>query len=292
MSFRYTNNLIGALKHRLLLESASRTIAKSTYTGVCNGVHVTCSGYGTVLAVRLLDRPTWEPFYRAALSPPAAEAAPAPTAGLDLAKLSTSIKAALWAAQQQLDAAKEEAHQLALRRNRALLAAGELRHWYEEDGTTLHPRRCHSLKQEMATPYIQALRLGKTHHEALAAAARPRPAAAGRTRVVTEDADCAPAAISIGATHPLWAAGLIRLEDGGDDAAAASASGRVNANLVLVEQKQEMARDEERFWDRVELIRRAQLATIPGGVKRPYADADNATVKEEVGEKIVLRFTQ
>ena len=52
-----------------------------------------------------------------------------------------------------------------------------------------------------------------------------------------------------------------------------------------------MRGDEEAFWERVELIRRSQLAAIPNGVKRNYAEM-SSTLQDNTEEKVQLRFTQ
>ncbi|CCW63987.1 unnamed protein product [Phytomonas sp. EM1] len=314
MSFRYTNNLIGVLKHRLCLEAAHRDIARRTFTGTCDGIEVTCSGFGSVLAMRLLDPARWEPFYRTttttttSISPSTTNPSSSSDGGLDLVRLARSVRAATWEALQRISAAKEEAHARSLRANSQLLARGTLREWYEEDATTLRPHTWSGLKEELATPWMQAVRYGK-----------PRPAryrmtttgeetqkkedgeAKGdsfsrggvasqgcRVRVLEEE-DCQPSGIPVASTHPLYTAALIHLEgDANDDGRAGS---RINAQAVLREQRREMSQDELLFWERVEFIRCGQLGSIPGGVKRGYAD-QASTVVDSVEDKIELRFTE
>ncbi|CAJ1985805.1 mitoribosomal protein mS58 [Leishmania donovani] len=328
MSFRYTNHLVATLKHRLFLEAAHRQLVRQTFTGVCNGIEVTCTAYGSVVGLRMLDRAVWEPHYQVAAdneSEAAAAAAATPTApaavspsrpsssssssstasgktGIDLVKLSASIQAATWQAIQKVRAAKEEAHSRSLRRNPQLLAEARLRDWYEQDANTLHPRPFDGLKNLEATEWMQAVRFGVPQP-----ARYRRPDAAlkdageggdgahtnqkpRKTITVLRDEDCDPANIPIGSVHPLFAPGLLQLEV--DPKVATNGGSRVDELFVLSEQRKEMRRDEEAFWERVELIRRSQLATIPkGAVKRGYADMAD-TVQDSIEEKVQLRFTQ
>lgn len=66
---------------------------------------------------------------------------------------------------------------------------------------------------------------------------------------------------------------------------------------MLREYAHETSRDEQLFWDRVELIRRGQLATLPKNGKRAYNDRANkinnsaALAMSAINEKIELRFT-
>lgn len=324
MSFRYTNHLVATLKHRLSMEAAHRQLVRQTFTGTCNGVEVTCSAYGTVIGLRLIDRAVWEPHYRvaadgqdhhdspdaatsaAASASPAAVAAPdsgSPVAsatatggkkGVDLVKLSASIHAATWQAIQKTRSAKEEAHARSLRRNPQLLAEARLRDWYEQDANTLQPRPCDGLKNLQATEWMQAVRFGLPQPARFLRRTGPT-APAGERITALQDADCDPANIPIGSAHPLFTPGLVQLELDPSLAPAAhaqTAGSRVDTAYVLSEQRKEMRRDEEAFWERVELIRRSQLATLPkGGVKRGYADM-SATVHDTVDEKVQLRFTQ
>lgn len=333
MSFRYTNNLVGVLKHRLVIEAAHRAIARRTFIGACNGIEVECSGYGTVLAIRLVDRKTWEPFYarRSHLPPPAATHDTPPesselaaevskdeghepataggggSGGVDFARLSQSIRTATWQANRLIRAAKEEAHARAVLHNPQSRAKGSLRDWYEVDATSMHPRPFDALKQEAATPWMQAVRFAKPNPGAYLAASgkTDKGAPSTGTRVsVLEAADCDPLVIPIGAAHPLYTPALTQLEtfpDADADAATSAAAealtgrpnlSRANAQAVLCEQKKEMSRDEQQFWEKVELIRRAQLATIPNGAsKRGYADMA-AVVADDVQDKVELKFTQ
>ncbi|TPP45063.1 hypothetical protein CGC21_30205 [Leishmania donovani] len=282
MSFRYTNHLVATLKHRLFLEAAHRQLVRQTFTGVCNGIEVTCTAYGSVVGLRMLDRAVWEPHYQVAAD--------------------NDIQAATWQAIQKVRAAKEEAHSRSLRRNPQLLAEARLRDWYEQDANTLHPRPFDGLKNLEATEWMQAVRFGVPQP-----ARYRRPDAAlkdageggdgahtdqkpRKTITVLRDEDCDPANIPIGSVHPLFAPGLLQLEV--DPKVATNGGSRVDELFVLSEQRKEMRRDEEAFWERVELIRRSQLATIPkGAVKRGYADMAD-TVQDSIDEKVQLRFTQ
>ncbi|CBZ23196.1 conserved hypothetical protein [Leishmania mexicana MHOM/GT/2001/U1103] len=322
MSFRYTNHLVATLKHRLFLEAAHRQLVRQTFTGVCNGIEVTCTAYGSVVGLRMLDGAVWEPHYQVAPdteSEAAAAAAPAAVSpsrpssasssstasgktGIDLVKLSASIQAATWQAIWKVRAAKEEAHSRSLRRNPQLLAEAKLRDWYEQDANTLHPRPFDGLKNLQATEWMQAVRFGVPQPARYRRAnAAPKDAGEGgdgahtdqkpcETIMVLRDEDCDPANIPIGSVHPLFAPGLLQLEL--DPNIATNGGSRIDELFVLSEQRKEMRRDEEAFWERVELIRRSQLATIPkGGVKRGYADMAD-TVQDNIEEKVQLRFTQ
>ncbi|AIN95293.1 hypothetical protein LPMP_030580 [Leishmania panamensis] len=320
MSFRYTNHLVAALKHRLYLEAAHRQLVRQTFTGACNGIEVTCTAYGSVVGLRMLDRAVWEPQYRVAAdsestapathpaatssSPPSPPPSPSPSSqrGIDLVKLSASIQAATWQAVQKARAAKEEAHSRSLRRNPQLLAEAKLRDWYEQDANTLYPRPCDGLKNLQATEWMQAVRFGVSQPARyLRSSAACKDAGAGsggvrtdqksyETITVLQDEDCDPANIPIGSAHPLFAPGLLQLELNPNVSKVGGS--RVDELFVLSEQRKEMRRDEEAFWERVELIRRSQLATIPkGGVKRGYANM-SATVQDTIEEKVQLRFTQ
>lgn len=315
MSFRYTNNLVATLKHRLYLEVAHRQLVRQTFTGTCNGVEVTCSAYGSVIAIRMLDKAVWEPQYRvsethdastAASASPASDAvantdtnssSPSAKRGIDLVKLSASIQAATWQAIHKLRAAKEEAHAQSLRHNPQLLANANLRDWYEQDANTLYPRPCDGLKNLCATEWMQAVRFGVPQParflKTAASNAGAEAAAPGVITALSEE-DCDAANIPIGSAHPLFTPGLVQLEL--DPAVPAteknSKSGsRVDAAYVLSEQRKEMRGDEEAFWERVELIRRSQLAAIPNGVKRNYAEM-SSTLQDNTEEKVQLRFTQ
>lgn len=314
MSFRYTNGLVGMLKHRLQLESTHRDIARRTFTGTCNGVEVTCTGHGRVIAIRLLD-PAEDSRYRKPLgtSPvttsdaAASSAATSPshatnthTSGLDLPGLAQSIKAATWAATRRIQQEKEEAHHRSLVHNPQLQARGSLRDWYEQDANSIQPRPFDGLKQEFATPWMQAVRFGKPDSDALLndeSVVQQGPPGGGPVCVLAES-DCTPEAIPIGSAHPLYAAGLLHLEldpradlrpDPTSTAASPLPGSRVKQQTLLSEQRKEMCRDEQLFWERVELIRRGQLAALPGGVKRQYAEMAS-TVVDNTEEKVSLRF--
>ncbi|KAG5486973.1 hypothetical protein CUR178_08400 [Leishmania enriettii] len=319
MSFRYTNHLVATLKHRLYLEAAHRQLLRQTFTGTCDGIEVTCSAYGSVVGLRMLDRAVWEPHYRAAEDseseavvkapaaaspslPSSSSSSPSTKKGINLVRLSASIQAATWQAIQKIRAAKEEVHSRSLRRNPQLLAEARLRDWYEQDANTLHPRPCDGLKNLQATKWMQAVRFGvpqpaqhlrpnAAHEDAGEGGNRVREDPIPRATITAlRDEDCDPANIPIGSVQPIFAPGLLLLELNPN--AAESGGSRVDESFVLSEQRKEMRRDEEAFWERVELIRRSQLAAIPkGGAKRGYADM-SSTVRDSIDEKVQLRFTQ
>lgn len=310
MSFRYTNNLVATLKHRLYLEAAHRQLVRQTFTGACNGVEVTCSAYGSVIGIRMLDRAVWEPQYRVADNDLAASASPTADAtsntsngkdgasrkGIDLVKLSASIQAATWQAIHKLRAAKEEAHAQSMRHNPQLRANANLRDWYEHDATTLHPRPCDGAKSLLATEWMQAVRFGipqPARFLASASQTRTLPAQGQMRGTITalSDGDCDAANIPIGSAHPLFTPGLVQLELDPAIQAVGGNNSRVDNAYVLSEQRKEMRGNEEAFWERVELIRRSQLAAIPNGVKRNYAEM-SSTLRDNTEEKVQLRFTQ
>ncbi|KAK7199020.1 hypothetical protein NESM_000870200 [Novymonas esmeraldas] len=306
MSFRYTNHLVATLKHRLYLEAAHRQLVRRTFTGTCNGVEVTCSAYGSVVGLRMVDSAVWEPLYRldagdeATAATATATASSAPKKGIDLVKLAASVQAATWQAIQKLRAAKEEAHGRALRRNPQLLAEANMRDWYEHDANTLQPRPQDALKHLQATEWMEAVRFGVPQPARYLASNTSSPQQQQEQQqreviTVLRDEDCDPANIPIGSVHPLFTPGLVQLELDPNIMQQSNSntnSSRVDTPFVQHEQRKEMCRDEEAFWERVELIRRSQLAAIPqGGVKRGYADMA-AVVEDNVAEKVQLRFTR
>ncbi|KPI83919.1 hypothetical protein ABL78_7037 [Leptomonas seymouri] len=299
MSFRYTNNLVATLKHRLHLEVAHRQLVRQTFTGVCDGIEVTCSAYGSVTRICMLDKAVWEPQYRVSDSSGTA-AATASKRGIDLVKLSASIQGATWRAIQKIRAAKEEAHARSLRHNPQLLAHASLRDWYEQDANTLHPRPCNGLKNLHATEWMQAVRYGVPQPERFlrkqGQQQEPKALAAGyeeapSTVTALSESDCNAASIPIGSAHPLFTPGLVQLELDPAIQTAQACDSRVDEAYVLSEQRKEMRGNEEAFWERVELIRRSQLAAIPGGAKRSHA-AMPATLQDTTEEKVQLRFTR
>ncbi|EKF32862.1 hypothetical protein MOQ_003277 [Trypanosoma cruzi marinkellei] len=314
MSFRYTNGLVGALKHRMMLESSHRELVRRRFTGHCRGVEVVCSGYGTVLAVRLVDKTAWEPFYRRGHTspsgadmdgaPPGSHAESTPVGGksaapLDFERLAESIKAALWDATRKIRSAKEAALNRSLSHNQQLHAQAHLAHWYEEDANTLRPLAFEALKHEAATPWMQFVQFGKYKHAAAVMQSEPgektsetptgemKRASAdneeGPCVTVLDEKDVDPTSIPIGSVHPLFLPALIQFESPADNS--------LNDDAIRQEQRREMSRDEQLFWERVELIRKGQVATIKGGQKRNYAD-EAAVASDNAVDKVQLRFTQ
>nr|7PUA_DK Chain DK, mS58 [Trypanosoma brucei brucei] len=324
MSFRYTNNLIGALKHRLLLESSYREIASRKFIGNCRGVEVVCSGYGTVLAVQLTDKAVWESFYRKGGRPTVSgggdvsgdaetgtqgsATTTGATGDLDLDKLAESIKTALWDATRKIRSAKEAALHRSLSHNTRMRASADLKHWYEEDANTLRPLAFEALKHEAATPWMQLVQHGKKEEAAAllkefeqkgdAAEATPTRVKDDRVKGTRTELsnreqpplastlkaeDSNPATIPIGSVHPLFTPALVQIEEAG--------GGSVSNEAVCRAQLWELSRDEQLFWERVELIRKGQVASIGSSHKRGYAD-EAAFAKDDTEEKVQLRFTQ
>ncbi|CCD16797.1 unnamed protein product [Trypanosoma congolense IL3000] len=323
MSFRYTNSLIGVLKHRMLLECSYREIATRTFIGYCRGVEVVCSGYGSVLKVRLTEKEMWEPFYRNSAvysnSEPLADKAEgesetaspmtgaASTGPLDLERLSESVRAALWDATRKIRSAKEAALHRSLSHNPQLQATAELKHWYEEDANTLRPLAFEALKHEAATPWMRLIQFGKLKEAASLLKNQRQGGASSSSQGVVNNgekqqlqstegadvhaplkdtltvADLHPSTIPIGSVHPLFTPALIQMED--------SQTGAVNDDAVRRAQLWELSRDEQYFWERVELIRKGQIASIGSVHKRGYAD-EALSAKDNAEEKVQLRFTQ
>lgn len=139
MSFRYTNSLIGALRHRILLESAQRSIARKIFVGVCKGIEVKCSGFGAIISIQLrqgltpsakasleayyyenVDGMQWQPGpssgdassttggNSSSSSPSTTTTSPSPRM-LRLDRVQQSVKAAAWLAQEKRRSAKADA---------------------------------------------------------------------------------------------------------------------------------------------------------------------------------------
>ncbi|EPY43677.1 hypothetical protein AGDE_00244 [Angomonas deanei] len=188
-----------------------------------------------------------------------------------------------------------------------------LEKWYEHDATVLHPLPFNGLKNETATPWVQGVRFGlsATELEALRNKTNNNNNNKKEYRVTAlQEKHLSTEHIPMASVHPLYTAGLLPLETDQENtdirplfnnhnnplARPNANRSRINVPYVLSQQRREMALDEEKFWERVELIRKSQQATTPA-VKRPYqgdssVDGLSTVVKENVEESVQLKFNQ
>lgn len=296
MSFRYTNSLIGVMKYRLLLESAHREMLfkysnnKHLFFGICNGIKVEVNPYGTVQSITMVDKEKWESFYHASHQQPAAEQK---NAALDYGKIAKSIKVALYECIEKIKKEKEESHRHALQHlrndtslffdinNNYMNGENSLHMWYAQDSNSLPPKPRDGLMAELGGPELQRLRLGIAPR-----GGKEGEGKKGEQQGVLAAEDTHPSNIPLGSVHPVFTAGLLMYED----------SNNVKpSSTVLREYKKEMNRDEQLFWERVELIRKGQEGSISNGTtvlkKRGYADMATTIVEDASEEKVVLKFT-
>lgn len=348
MSFRYTNDLIGTLRHRLLIEAAQRFIARRTFVGVSRGIEVRCSGFGGVLSIRFKPSPTFsesaaESFYylrRPSGAPSEETSASSSTDGplnsadreLRLDRVSESVKAAVWMAQQQRRGARAEAIQRSLQGSTAASSSHlvGLKRWFEDDPDAMVGLLPHQhLSRWCATPWMTAVQYGLPNPDVFLAtspAAAANGVGSGEKHGDGEDRESTlpkvlsleetnPLRIPIGSLHHLHSPALLQFEvqqqrevqspvvttlKTTDTAAmmeqAMPTRSRVDLRAIRSAQRREMRQDETKFWERVELIRRAQISSTnqhsksKGGSKRAYKDLSN-TLKDDVEEKVELRFT-
>lgn len=144
MSFRYTNSLVGVMKHRILLEKGRRELLSKTFTGRCDGITVQYSAYGTILSIAI---------------DPEAKTNYMLDGKIDTSLLSTSVRTAVWDANQQLIHAKEEIHRRSISGNKELKANPNMKLWYEHNGTSLRPLPFEALSRETgATEWMKEVR--------------------------------------------------------------------------------------------------------------------------------------
>jgi hypothetical protein len=156
MSFRYSTSLVGTLKNRILLEQSRRSLAGRVFTGICNGVAVDYTASGTVLKIRFVS-PEAEKRFRAPNV--VADGGGEEVGGkIDVQKLQQSIRAAVFDANRQLKAAKEEGYNTSMQGNEELKADNDFRVWFEHDGGTLRPHPYEALHDEESTEYVRAAR--------------------------------------------------------------------------------------------------------------------------------------
>lgn len=199
MSFRYTNSLIGALRHRLLLEAAQRSIARQVFVGVCKGIEVRCSGFGGILSIQMRQGLT--PAARSALdayyyenandgnssassmktkilsldasdtSSCTSSATAPPQRMLRLHRVQESVRAAVWMAQQQRRTAKADAIRRSVHGSSATMGNSfsssspspsiGLQHWFEDHPDALAGLLPHQhITKWLATPWMTAIQYG------------------------------------------------------------------------------------------------------------------------------------
>jgi hypothetical protein len=151
MSFRYTNNLIGLMKHRVLLERARRVMSERTFTGRCNGITVSCNANSMVQSIEI--------------SPEAEAAGTFVNAhdnnSVNTELLASSIRTAAAVANQDIRRAKEEGYRSSITGIEELKTKYNL--WFEEDAGSLRPRPYEALVDEVgATPLIKHIRRDTT----------------------------------------------------------------------------------------------------------------------------------
>lgn len=128
MSFRFTNQLIGAMKHRILLERGRREIVQRVFTGSSNGVTVKYSAYGRVIAIDVASEA--EESFKLANGQ-----------GVDTASLCAAVQAAVFAANRQLVEAKEENYRRSLTyKNEELKAKNDFQLWFAQSSSSLSPK--------------------------------------------------------------------------------------------------------------------------------------------------------
>lgn len=324
MSFRYTNELTGTLRHRLLIEAAHRNVCRRTFIGVFKGIRVECSGFGAVMSIRFTaehssqkTQENYNYYYQSngqdvyPLSPggehsdvgdSTASCHETPRSGrVLLDRVATSIQAATWMAQQQRSSAIADAVHRALAGSSRV--THRLQHWYDQDPSAVSQLMPYQhLTKWCATPAMQATQYGL-----------PTVTATGASSLkdVLGPEACDPVHIPIGSVHPLYTPALLPLEEGASLASAEGGSetentedsflrrSRISPVALRVAQRSEMRLDEERFWRRVELVQRAQHGALnaKGSAsdvsKRPYKQfSDQLDSASSTSDKVELRFTQ
>lgn len=316
MSFRYTNNLTLVLRQRLLLEAAHRQIARRTYRGVCEGIAVTCSGFGAVTAITFEEPKSREEkeqrdayYYtttEAVASSSGAErtdpsTSPPPQSTLRLDRVAKSIRAATWLAQQQRRAAMSHAMDRSLSTSSSVHShedsAARLQRWRPQMWPTLRPSR--HLTLSTATPWMVAVMYGLPagRRDALQGkwgevqATLPTATDSVLASVLRVE-DTSPDAIPIGSLHPLQTPALMQLEDA---AGCVGTGSSVDVGALRCAQRRELCHDEEKFWDRVELVRRGQMGTVPIGTQRGQDEKrgykEMAPVTEALEDRVEFRFS-
>ena len=149
MSFRYTNQLVGAFKQRILWERARRALVGRKYVGRCGGVVATCDAYGRVLTLQL-ENSGCEGNY---------VAQEGDSTRIKTDELSAAIKGAMWEAHRQLSSAKQEAYNSSFSFVRELEETNQMSSfWHAKHAAALPPYPWEALREADAHPDVQKLR--------------------------------------------------------------------------------------------------------------------------------------
>ena len=313
MSFRYINQLTAKLKQRLLATTATRTLLGSnpSFSGDCHGVRVTVNASGTVTAIAVVDAAVADaalhviPQKKASSADDLGDAAgdakadaaqPIPSAE----KVAMAVRVATWAAQRRrLDAVRavhRQAH-AELRKDRYGAAfKPEERFDVEDAASAAAPRAWESIRDG---PTLAAL---------AGDAKAPGASSLGVARaelplVLASNADWAPALLPLTAQDP--ATGKLR------DAKAPVDEGAFPTPQAYAEARAELSMCEASFWDRVDLIKKAQTNTVQTDAAQTdaafFSKAANAQAKApyqhhaetrplgtgtDYSEKIALKFVE
>ena len=306
MSFRYSNQLTARLKRRVTAVNATRRLLAGapSFVGTCHGVRVSVDASGTVTAITVVDRAA----ATAALCVPArrnaadadAKAAPQPvtapaTAGgsgeADAEKVAMAVRAATWTAQRRrLDALREIERQ-AFAATAGDTAAGafpaEDRFAREDVAAAAAPRAWEAIRDR---PLLAAL-AGDN--------AAPGVASSGAARAALP---------LVLATNPDWAPALLPLVTPDADTCTLRPAAP-GAAQAYAERRAELAAAERSFWQRADLIKKAQVnvaddappaedfartAALAASVKPAYAHhaATRALGEAPEAEKITLKFVE
>lgn len=232
MSFRYTNFLIGTFTQRILLHRALTKISTRTYVGRSAGGSVVVSSNAYC---KILDIQVDE----------SAKSQFVDTAtGVvnNAAALSQAIRAALFDVNMKIRQDKEESFRESIRNSPEMLKNDHYKMWYEHNGGSLAPFVYEAIRDE---PLIEAL---KENEETVSSSSNNKNIL-GKARAKKIN--------SMAACMPEYAGALLQLED-----------------PLVVNEKQKMRYDdgERAFWQRVDLIRRAQMNTVGSSKKRSYEE--------------------
>lgn len=146
MSFRFTNQLIGVMKHRILLEQGRRQLLQRVFTGSCNGVTVKYSAYGRVLSIDV------SPEAETVFSLPNGQ-------GVDSQALCAAVQSAVFVANRQLVEAKEETYRRSItHKNEELKAMNDFQLWFAQSSSTLSPKPRDMLSCETDIEAIKRIR--------------------------------------------------------------------------------------------------------------------------------------
>lgn len=230
MSFRYTNRLVPRIKLRLLVDATLRQhVLPATFTGSCNGIVACTDCYGRLLSLAV--DPSSRHLYEDAVS----------KKPMNLDGLATAIKTACFEANLALRSRKEDAYHSALTHLRAdfVRDADYFERWHAETGTSLRPLPFESLRD---SPLLFE------NDGSMAASTPGKPSSNPLVEA------CRATSFRGTERHMLPVALLTAI-----DVPTIQASQR----------REEMADEEQFFWRRVDLIRKAQLNTV-GNNKRLY----------------------